>query len=261
MFRSIKGQSFVATRDDVCLLFENLREAEKMGFVSERKEKNVHLLGGYCGAGPVSPKWNVKIYNYNQKKGGHSVVCNDSEILHHIFSQNWLKFHIPELPVINFDDSGWGFPLCGVMVGASDNEKVETDVVPEFYFQGDMFSKKSYLTKYAMLGVDLLSHFDASPDTHRVEICTGFVNTRLKERLRIIGFDVRVVEITGLLQDQLEIRFKEYVKRKIGQDIYYDPKDMDKENIPMEYYKCLEFGKKHFPHLLKTGWKSMQEDV
>lgn len=235
-----------------------LHKAASRGMVETRHENNIHLMASFKGVEPkVSQKWNIKIFHYSYKKGGCSIVCNDWEVLENIFSERWNQFELPNLPVISIDDAGWGFPLCGVMVGASDGKKVVTDVVPVKYFQ-EGFSGKDYIHVYAQKGAALLSHFCASPRTHRIEICTGYVNCLLRETLRRLGYHVRVVEIKGLLQDQLEIEFKNYVKETIGEDIYYDPKEMNKDDIPLEYHKCVEFGRKNFPHLLKSGWKSMQ---
>jgi len=242
-------------------ILDRMNEAKEKGFVQDKPENNPYLLGSFCGVEPfVTKKWNVKIFRFSKSKKGYSVVCNDWEIFGAIKDRIWEYFNIPGLPVISIDDAGWGFPLCGVMVGASDGEKVVTDVVPVSLFQGHYFSSKEYMISYSDRGQILIEdEFEASPDTHRIEICTGYVNVLLKYALRNLGYDVRVVEIKGLLQDELEIRFKEYVKETIGQDIYYDPKEMDKNDIPLEYHKCVDFGRKHFPHLLKSGWKSMQE--
>jgi hypothetical protein len=84
------------------------------------------------------------------------------------------------------------------------------------------------------------------------------VNTGLKDLLRRKGFDVRVVEIKGLLQDTLEDLFKQYVKSQLKADLAYDPKEYkDKRALGRKYYAVLEWGKKYAPHLLKSGWKSM----
>lgn len=235
-------------------------EAEKMGLIKTKEINNPYSEKAYVGNGnDITNKWNVTFFKYSKSKQGISVVCNDWEIFDAIVSENWVYFESSNLPVISIDDAGWGFPLCGVMVGASDGQTVKTCVVPVEYFQGDRFSGKSYLTACALAGAKLLSNegFGVSPLTHQIEICTGFINTRLKDYLRECGFRVRVVEIKGLLQDTLETKFKNYVRETIGADIYYDPKEMNKEHIPFEYHKCVEFGRNHFPHLLKSGWKSM----
>jgi len=239
-------------------LLSNLYKAEKIGLIKEKVENNEYLLASYCGIGTeISEKWNVKIYTYSKKKGSHSVVCNDFHTLDNVLKGKALE-KAPNLPVISIDDAGCGFPLCGVMVGATNGEQVITKVVPVEYFQTDKFKMKVYLVDYARKGIDLVKQLQASPSTHRIEICTGYVNSLLREKLRALGFHVSVVEIKGLLQDRLEYLFKEHIKQVLKQDIYYDPKDMEKEKIPMEYRKCVEFGIKNCPELLKSGWESLK---
>jgi len=85
-----------------------------------------------------------------------------------------------------------------------------------FFFRRDAFEKKLYLKEYARKGLILIwKEFGADPKRHRVEICTGSVNIGLKNLLREKGFDVRVVEIKGLLQDRLEDLFKAYVRKEL----------------------------------------------
>ena len=79
----------------------------------------------------------------------------------------------------------------------------------------------------------------------------------LREKLRRLGYDVRVVEITGLLQVQLEEVYRRYVLREVGADIYYDPKDMRKSDIPRKYRESLAYGERHCPHQIKTGWSAI----
>jgi len=71
------------------------------------------------------------------------------------------------------------------------------------------------------------------------------------------GDDVRVVEVKGLLQDELEKQYKEYVAREVGKDIYFDPKEIGKSSIPKHYSACVDFGRKRCPELLKNGWKAL----
>ncbi len=81
----------------------------------------------------------------------------------------------------------------------------------------------------------------------------GYVSQPLREELRKLGCDVRVVEIKGLLQDTLEELYRAYVIEEIGSDIYYDPKDMRKSEIPRRYRESFEYGAKCHPHKIKTG--------
>lgn len=64
-------------------IIEQLRQASARGLVSARREYNPYLLAAYAGVEGrgIAPSWNVKIYAYNKKKKGHSLVCVDTFIL------------------------------------------------------------------------------------------------------------------------------------------------------------------------------------
>ena len=252
----------VFTPKETEFIINKLRQALTMGYVISRSENNPHLLASFMGREErgITPKWNVKIYNYSRKRRGHSIVCVDIYVLDKLLFEDYDSFIPPDLQTLRIDDAGWGFPLCGVMVGVSDEQEVQTALVPIEYFRDDTknhFHTKRYLERYADLAIQMIGKFGAIPDTHRIEICTGYVNQPLREKLRKLGFDVRVVEIKGLLQDELEERYKTYVLEDIGTDIYYDPKNMKKSEIPHRYRECLEYGKKHCPHKIKTGWNAI----
>jgi hypothetical protein len=252
------------TPEETNVIIDKLKGASEKGFVKSRFENNPYLLASYIGVEEkgITPKWNVKIYTYNRKKKGHSLVCVDKHILNRLLDKDYDSFIPPDLQILRIDDAGWGFPLCGVMVGVSDEREVRTAEVPVEYFRDDTpnhFLTKRYLKKYADLARQLLDQFGASPGSHRIEICTGYINQPLRDKLRAIGYDVRVVEVKGMLQDELEARYKAYVLEEIGADIYYDPKDMNKSDIPRKYRECLEYGKRHCPDQIKTGWTAISE--
>ena len=252
----------IFTESETEFIIGRLKQASKRGFVTDKPENNPYLLASYTGVEGkgITPKWNVKIYSYNKKKKGHSLVCGDKYVLSRLLDEDYESFVPPNLRIMRVDDAGWGFPLCGVMVGVSDEEVVQTAVVPVEYFRDDAehsFQTKEYLQRYTDLATQLLDQFGASPFTHRIEICTGFVNQPLRDRLRELGYDVRVVEIKGLLQDELEELYKTHVIEEVGLDIYYDPKKLDKSEISRRYRECLEYGNNSCPHLIKTGWDAL----
>lgn len=234
------------------VLEKKLYECCLKGLLVPHSENNPYLKVSYKGAGSIiSNKWNVKIYTSG------SVVCNDPKILNDIRSDK-LSSPNTSLKPIQIDDAGIGFPLCGVMVGISDGTEVWTDTVDVSFFKSPIFERKEYLQEYALKGLGVLSKIKGTPQTHRIEICTGHINTRLRDVLREKGFDVRVVEIKGLLQDKLELIFKNYIKTITGVDLGYDPKELQKKDLCKSYYKVLHWGQKNAPHLLKTGWNSMK---
>lgn len=247
---------------DTTAICEQLAVAATRGLVVLRHEANPYLQVSYQGAGTgISPKWNVKVYTYSAKKGGHSIVCVDKQVLAVIVAGDWAAFTPPELPVLRIDDAGWGFPLCGVMVGITDEQRVEVAVVPVEYFQATgptAFDTKLYLHRYAEQAEQLLARFGAAPPSHRIEICSGYVNQPLRERLRATGYDVRVVEVRGRLQEQLEEHFRAYVQEQTGADLYYDPKAIPQADIPRRYRESLTYGQRRCPQLVKTGWQALQ---
>jgi len=244
-------------------LVRKLKAACEAGLLERRRERNDHLLASFEGRddGPVSPKWNVKIYCYNRKKLGHSVVCVDRFVLERLVADDLASLTPSALPVLRIDDAGWGFPLCGVMVGVTDEREVRSAKVPVEYFRDrgpNRYETGRYLDVYLEEALKLLESFEVTPETHRIEICSGYLNQPVREELRRRGFEARVVEIRGLLQDELEDRFAAYVAGRIGADLYYDPKELRQEQIPRHYAECVEFGRTRCPHLLKTGWKALR---
>ena len=142
---SNNAQSMVIDEEHFIDLKVSLEQAEKLDLVVRVEEKNPYVLLSFKGQGLISEKWNVKVYTFNLNKRGHSVVCNDLETLTQLMLGDFFGFNLPDLPVISIDDSGWGFPLCGVMVGATDGKAVVTDVVEVYLFLGKKFKTKDYL--------------------------------------------------------------------------------------------------------------------
>ncbi len=252
------------TGEEVKFILERLERAVQSGMLATRTEDNLYLLASYAGVEGkgISPKWNVKIYTYNRKNRGHSLVCVDLHVLGKLIEEDYSNFTPSGLPVICIDDAGWGFPLCGVMVGVSDERSVYTAVVPVEYFRSNTknnFATRRYLKEYTTLAFRLLDQIRVSPKTHRIEICTGYVNQPLREELRKHGYDVHVAEIKGLLQEKLEEQYRKYVFEEIGADIYYDPKNITKAQIAHLYRACVNYGKKHCPEKIKTGWGAFQQ--
>lgn len=237
-----------------------LKKYLNKGILRSRIENNKYLKVSYKGTGNIiSEKWNVKIYTSG------SIVCVDTKILNEILNDN-LKMPDVSKALIQCDDAGWGFPLLGCMVGVTDGKRVETDVVDVSYFQNPAYEKKEYLKEYTRKGYDIITKiFKATPDTHRIEICSGYINKNLRFFLRDKGFDVDVVEIKGLLQDNLERLFREYIHKTLGKDLAYDPKVINdkgsKGMLAWAYKQVLNWGYKNTPHLLKSGWKSIGDSV
>ncbi len=198
----------------------------------------------------ASPKWNARVYK--DRSGRLKLVTADLKALRDMLEG---KAGVIKKRTVSVDDAGWGFPLGGVMIGATDGRAVETGLVPVDYFQGERFRRHEYLKYAAMVTLDLLRRFSAYADDTLVEICTGYVNVGSKEALRKAGYEVRVVEIKGLLQDELEKRFAEYV-RALGYPGYLDPKGTHDPKKPFEsVIEWISEKPEERMRLAKTGWK------
>ncbi len=235
----------VVTIDEKCL--ERIRKL-RLPMV---KDNNLYVVLSVRGDGVrASEKWNAKVYR--NKKGRLKLVTVDLKTLQDMMEGRALP---TKKRTIQVDDAGWGFPLGGVMIGATDGMRVETAMVPVECFQGERFERKEYLKQAATATLGLLERLGARPEDTMVEICTGYVNVGSKEALREAGYDVRVGEIAGLLQEELEKRFAEYV-RKLGYPGYVDPKTTHDSKGTFEgIVKWIEESPGERMRLAKTGWR------
>lgn len=66
----------VFTKSETEFIIDKLKQASTKGFIRDKPEDNPSLIASYKGVEGkgISPKWNVKIYSYNKKKKGHSLV-------------------------------------------------------------------------------------------------------------------------------------------------------------------------------------------
>lgn len=236
---------------DVRMIDEDCLERIRALALPLIKDSNPYVVLSVRGDGARAPeKWNAWVYK--DKRGRLKLVTVDLKTL-----MDLLEGRGPAMrrQAIQVDDAGWGFPLGGVMIGATDGRRVETGLVPVDYFQGERFERHEYLGYAAMVTQELLKRFDAQPDDTLIEICTGYVNVGSKEALRKAGYEVKVAEITGLLQDELERHFAAYVKA-LGYDGYVDPKEThDPKNPFKNIMKWIEEKPEERMRLAKTGWK------
>ncbi len=160
--------------------------------------------------------------------------------------------------IISIDDSGWGSPLLGVLIGAHDTltDQIVTGEIPVNYFQSPQFKKKGYLDQAALVTLRLLDRLNASPEGTLIRICTGCIHTKTVQTLRDKGYHVETTAIGEPLQSNLEKIHAEYVRKGTGADIYYDPKETERKDLGKKFYGNIEWIKENNAwHLAKTGWK------
>jgi len=227
-----------------------LERIKDLGLPS-RKEKSPYVALSVYGDGVrASEKWNAKIYK--DGKGRLKLVTVDLKTLRDMLEGRMAP---PKESTVTVDDAGWGFPLGGVMIGAASDKRIETGLIPVEYFQGMLFERHEYLEKAASITLDLLRRLNACPDDTLIQVCTGYVNVGSKNALRDAGYEVKVVEVKGLLQTELENRFKEYVG-SLGYHGYFDPKETHDPKRPFDkIIAWINEKPEERMKLAKTGWK------
>ncbi len=164
--------------------------------------------------------------------------------------------------IVEIDDAGIGFPLGGVWCGVYDTEEGRTyfGEVSVSYFQGKGWKFKKYQSQYRARVIEILEQIETTPSDTLIHICPGPINSRAKNYLRNQGY---TVELT-IIEDPLQTELEEYVRQRIwemtGEDIYFDPKGMEKEEIAKRWKKAIDYAKKNrLRHLAKAGiWKKKQ---
>jgi hypothetical protein len=230
-----------------------LRAIERLG-LPQRSEASPYVALSVYGDGVrITPRWTARVYR--NAKGQLKLVTTDYRTLERLLSG--------EAPfrekVIKADDAGWGFPLGGVMIGAEAAGHIETGMVDVRFFQGKPFEMHAYLEEAARVTLALVEKLGGRPQDTLVEICTGYVNSRSKEVLREAGYEVKVTEITGLLQNELEMRFKEYIVT-LGYREYFDPKETrDPASAFNKVIKWICEDPETRMKIAKTGWKYFRQ--
>jgi hypothetical protein len=230
-----------------------LQAIEGLG-LPRRTEKSPYVALSVYGDGVrVTPRWTARVYR--NAKGQLKLVTTDYCTLERLLSGKALARE----KIIKVDDAGWGFPLGGVMIGAEADGRIETGMVDVRFFQGKPFEAHAYLEEAARVTLELVERQGGRPQDTLVEICTGYVNSKSKEALRKAGYEVHVTEITGLLQHELEKRFKEYVV-SLGYREYFDPKETrDPASAFKKVIRWICEDPDARMKIAKTGWKYFRQ--
>jgi hypothetical protein len=247
-----------------------LEMLRKLG-LPEVKENNQWLLLHVKGDGEKAPQsWNARIYT--NSAGNMKVVTTDISVLLALLDgrQQTQKtaqpVNLEADRVISIDDSGWGFPLLGTLIGLHDSldNSIHIGEVPVKYYQSPFFEGKDYLYEAAHQVVRLLDElqhpnadiFDPRTVNALFKVCTGFVNTGIVTELRERGFRVETCTIGEPLQSALETAHMNYIRERTRADIYYDPKELDKAEIAKKFGEAVRWIEKNNAwSLTKTGWK------
>ncbi len=173
----------------------------------------------------------------------------------------------PPPRVISIDDSGWGHPLLGTLVGLHDSfdNSIHIAEVPVVHYQSPGFEAKTYLQSAANKAASLISELGLparglAPSEVLFKVCTGYVNLGIVEWLRSIGCRVETCRIGEPLQSALEKAHTDYVRKNLEHPPpYYDPKELSNRGIRKAYSETMAWIAKYNAWgIAKTGWRSMK---
>jgi hypothetical protein len=156
---------------------------------------------------------------------------------------------------ISIDDSGWGDLILGVVIGAlklPEHRYMERRI-PVSSFQPPNFQNKQYLADAVKIVEEIVEVMQ--PDKETVfKVCSGYVLSSIRKYLRMQGFRVEVIEVTGELQEMVERSFANWCK-EVGIDFR-------RLNVKRSFNTFLEWVAEKpqlREQLVKTGWKSWRQ--
>lgn len=228
----------------------------------EVKEDNPWLRLHIKGDNTKAPgSWNAKVYK--NKAGILKVVTTDMGVLDALLTNTAQSGPVSAAMekkserIVTVDDSGWGYPLLGVLIGAHDSQtgQIIIEEIKVEYFQSPYFETKLYLNQAAIATMRLLDRLNANPDGTQIKICTGYIHTEAVRVLIENGYTIERGVIGEPLQSRLEAAHAEYVKKATDAGIYYDPKELDMKEIGRKFHEVVAWIKKNNAwNIAKTGW-------
>lgn len=228
----------------------------------EIKENNPWLMLHIKGDNARAPtSWNSKVFR--NKAGILKIVTTDIGILDALLMNTVRSAPVSAATekksdrIVTIDDSGWGYPLLGVLIGAHDSQtdQIITEEIKVEYFRSPYFETKRYLSQAAIATMRLLDRLNAIPAGTLIKICTGYIHTESVRVLIENGYAIERGVIGEPLQSKLEAAHAEYVNKVTNAGIYYDPKELDKKEIGKKFHEVIAWIKKNNAwDIAKTGW-------
>jgi hypothetical protein len=117
------------------------------------------------------------------------------------------------LKLVQVDDSGIGSPVGGAAIGAFEMGSgiFRHKLIGVEYFQDGAYKPKEYLVRVVDIINELFEEMNISPETHRVEICSGHIFDNARIWLDDMEYIWRSVKIENPLQFEIENAFSDYL--------------------------------------------------
>ncbi len=160
--------------------------------------------------------------------------------------------------MLEVDDSGWGCPVGGVIIGIlrRDSGEYVSGIVPVAYFQGEPFRRGEYLLKARNVAKDLMGRLRLK-SREQIIVCPGPFFRELRNYLYEKRMNFRTRTIEGELQRMVERSFARYLNSlRVPEEL------LEKFNSRMpgkRFYALLSWVGEDYEHriqLCKTGWTS-----
>lgn len=116
--------------------------------------------------------------------------------------------------IITVDDSGWGCPVGGVIIGmiSESDSVIHHDIIP---YQEFLKPPNCYMKTTANTLVNMIKEYcekqKLKQDDVIIEICPGSIFTIARSDLYHLGWMIRTCQVKGRLQDGLKVLFQNYL--------------------------------------------------
>lgn len=212
-------------------------------------ENNPFLIGKY--------QLDNNIIKFFKSKKGITFYCNTEITIEHILQKQLIQRNATN-KIIEIDDSGWGSPFLGVLIGFFFHpiEKLDFILVEPKYFQTPLFESHTYLNRTTELILQKFEEYHIDKEWH-IEMCSGYIFEKARDSLRQIEYQLTSVQIRGILQNYVEAKFRDILTNE-----YHIPSNIlggitqSKQDYKISFYKMISYIEQH-PEVLKyckTGW-------
>ncbi len=159
--------------------------------------------------------------------------------------------------VILIDGAGWGDLILGVVIGALNLDLPDPRYmerrIPISSFQPPNFENKKYLDDTVKITDKIVEVMQPNVET-TFKVCSGYVLSSIRTRLRELGFKVEEVEVTGELQEKVERGYIRWCK-EMGAPV----ERLEDKGRFWTFLEWVAESPRFREKLVKTGWESWKK--
>jgi len=202
-------------------------------------KNSAYMILNVKGNGVEIPE-SFRLSIYKKNNGTVTIYSNCMDELSQLYRgvNPWQMIKGSKKIRVQMDDAGWGCPLNGVLIGMwieAENRYGVKEIPVSAFKHG----KEFYLHDVAITVQNLLGSLD--PEKYYIELCTGWIFSEARKELKKTGWQVIPQKIEGILQEKLEVDFRDLLISRYGL-----PSGTDPENYVDAYkfaIRCYNEGK------------------